>query len=176
MHKFLKIENTWDHDKVLCYLIKLRSSVKTAPLHCTLVINTNASILCAFQPFSKRTCVIEGPAFPKTGCTRYCKITIKVHSYNSLRWNFSKGFSKFFKGLSLALWPILQDWDTHADRCPCTFHINPSTGGWEQNTRKIFASIHSPTCNNSSVQHTHTLVLQTRLFSCHMLLTTTILH
>ncbi|POI35713.1 hypothetical protein CIB84_000535 [Bambusicola thoracicus] len=36
-------------------------------------------------PFSKRTCVIEGPAFPKTGCTRYCKITIKVNSYNSLR-------------------------------------------------------------------------------------------
>ncbi|XP_042746083.1 stabilin-2 [Lagopus leucura] len=28
-------------------------------------------------PFSKRTCIIEGPAYPKTGCTRYCNITIK---------------------------------------------------------------------------------------------------
>lgn len=79
---------------MLCYLIKLCSSIKTAPQHCTLVINTNASILCVFQPFSKRTCIIEGPAYPKTGCTRYCNITIKVHSYSSLRLNVHRSFPK----------------------------------------------------------------------------------
>ncbi|NXQ70558.1 STAB2 protein, partial [Quiscalus mexicanus] len=39
--------------------------------------NTNASLLCMLQPFSKQRCIIECPSFQKISCTRACNITAK---------------------------------------------------------------------------------------------------
>uniref|UniRef100_A0A8B9C547 Stabilin 2 n=1 Tax=Anser brachyrhynchus TaxID=132585 RepID=A0A8B9C547_9AVES len=67
-----------DETRMLCSPVKLCFSIKTVSQHCTLLRNTNASIFfCIFQPFLKRRCIIEGPTFPKTGCARYCNITVK---------------------------------------------------------------------------------------------------
>lgn len=135
--------------------------------------NTNVSILCMFQPFSKRRCIIEGPTFQKTGCARSCNITVKVQNYSSLRWNVHKGLSKCcLLHCELSFW----GWETFGDvrvvSIPFYRGLRGATVNLGTKYRVHFCQYLSTTRNNSSPWCTLTPAPPVRFFSCHTLLTT----
>uniref|UniRef100_A0A8C3R7U3 Stabilin 2 n=1 Tax=Cyanoderma ruficeps TaxID=181631 RepID=A0A8C3R7U3_9PASS len=54
---------------------KLCCDIKTVSKNSMQPRNTNASLLCMFQPFSKQRCIIEHPTFQTIDCARACSIT-----------------------------------------------------------------------------------------------------